>query len=548
MAAVASAVNASSALQPSAGAYNKVEVDDGNFDYEQRILVEVSQKDPKDFALTPLGGVVNQNGPWTFTIEPMLEKYLALSKTKLKLKCHLEREDGTVCRRFRDPVAPINLLGGCMFESVEVRLNQQPFPGASATDAGIKAYMETLLSYDADARDSHLNAQFFHMDSPFQFDNMKVHRKTLMRAFQEAVGRGEIQVTLPHPPESFQDTHVTVDDLAAADRDGKTQEELADMVLTEKMTRIAFNDGLRATNDTYLLNVFKKMTLDMYEYIGTDDRNVGFEERYNIAGDSHTFDMTVPICHDAFELDNHIGPGNRISITLSRYPDAFLLNSYMGELYHYKLVIDEMKLWIHTLERTEKIPPPMVERYMMTETQLHKQLVGMHAPAINYRLFSGGVMPKTIVLAMAPTESLNGRYNRNPFLFHHFFAKKIALKINGEEYPTGGLTFDFDSPNSEYSHGYTWMFQNSGTDESNKGNCVSWRHFEGGAFLVPFDLTPDKCNGLHNHNAEVGYIDVEINWARPTNMSITVLALLVFNKVLINDKNTSTVAFLDIEA
>ena len=83
-----------------------------------------------------------------------------------------------------------------MFESVEVRLNGQPFNGASCAHAGYKAYIETLLSYDTDARNTHLNSQFLHMDSPQEYWNMSIseyrHKSTVI----EALKRGALE-----PPE-----------------------------------------------------------------------------------------------------------------------------------------------------------------------------------------------------------------------------------------------------------------------------------------------------------------------------------------------------------
>lgn len=66
--------------------------------------------------------------------------------------------------------------------------------------------------------------------------------------------------------------------------------------------------------------------------------------------------------------------------------------------------------------------------------------------------------------------------------------------------------------------------------------------------MLPFDLTPDKCNGLHNHDAERGYADLELKFAHELPESIYVLYELVFPKVVVNEKVENSLSILDIEA
>lgn len=55
-----------------------------------------------------------------------------------------------------------------------------------------------------------------------------------------------------------------------------------------------------------------------------------------------------------------------------------------------------------------------------------------------------------------------------------------------------------------------------------------------------------SCNGLHNHDAEYGYIDVNITFGKPLLDPIYVLYEMVFPKVVINDKTSGTVIVEDI--
>ncbi len=67
-----------------------------------------------------------------------------------------------------------------------------------------------------------------------------------------------------------------------------------------------------------------------------------------------------------------------------------------------------------------------------------------------------------------------------------------------------------------------------------------------GTFLVPFDLTPDKCNGVHQHNTQAGYIDLVLNFAEQLPAPIYVYYYKGMPKVMINNRATGQMATFDI--
>jgi hypothetical protein len=513
-------------------AFSTVEVDDGNFNYGDRLMIEMSQKSYRDFWIRPVGGVVNQSGPFTFNIEPMVDRYVQFNKASIEMVVRIVKADGSNLSMWNDIVAPVNLFGPCMWESINVSLNGKPFSGASAINAGYKAFLETMLSYDSDARNTHLNAQYFHLDSPGEYGNMTLSAPVIRKHLRRSVDLGLTQG--PQIPADLEP------DEEAAERQS----------LGEAMEEGVMSEIEKAKKREALFETFFQSTLhDEMAILVAHGKpvNKGFENRFSIVCGSEPFDMYAPITHDFFKLNNHVGPGNRVEIRLQKYPDKFLLNSYL-EWDNYKIVIEDMKLHLRTIERRERVHCPLKEVYFMNETQVHKQIIAVHSPTANIRLFNGGIMPKTIILAMTSTKAFEGDYAYNPFNFHHYNVNTVALKINGDTYPTDGLSFDFAKENAHVSRGYHWMFENTGAADCERGNIVSWQAFQAGCFLIPFDLTPDKCNGLHNHNAEYGFIDLELSFDHPLNEAIYVVYEMVFPKVVINDKSTNTLTILDQEA
>ena len=520
--------------------FKTVEVDDGNFDYHDQVMVEDSQVRSKDFWIRPIGGVVNQSGPFYFTIEPTDDQYLQLNNARLEVVASLERGDGSRCHGFLDVVAPVNMLGAVMWSSIEMHINGQPLSGSSSVNMGYKAFINAMLSNDTDALNTHLVTCLTHMDTPGAFGNFHAATDSLKTMFIRGVDDGRI--IWPGFPQDIRDMLPLGQQRGAGDR-LMDADEYAEEELRRKIAQKEFMDQFFA--DEMGIGVERRLSRRATNRDPFLPVNKGFDTRYMIAADSETFTMVSPLAHDFFTLNNHIGPGNKIDLKLTKHSDPFLLNTYMMHR-GYRLKLHDMKLHCHTIYRRERIHHPLVENYRMTETHLHKQVVPAMLSQYSFRMFNPGVQPKTIILAMVPTAAAEGSYALNPFNFHHFGLTKLSLMVDGEETPQGGLTFDFAKRNQDVQRGYWWLYANTGALNGQRGNLISLSAFQAGATIIAVDLTPDRCNGMHNHNAQTGYIDCNLSFAEPLDTSITVLYELAFNKVVVNDKSRGTLAVLDV--
>ena len=583
-----------------------VPVDDGKFNYNQSIPVEVSQKRYRDYWIRPIGGVVNQQGPFTFSLEPSMDQYMQLNRAGVEIVARVVGPDGGVLNAWEDLVAPVNLLGACMWESVEVFLNGHPFPGPSAINVGYKAYMETMLSYDSAAADTHLQTQFFYLDTPGQYGNFRVSSDCMRLAYMRAILSGqEARPEIPEelradpalqPPDEREDAHILklnqtewneilnesddeddgeeVDEIEVTDDDVMDYEEATggsgknvqasgdlapwDLNLDGRLDkskegwkrRVLDERRKRKRRWALYYDTWKKSLSALQKIMSSKRRinvNHGYDTRFTTVSASHPFDMYSPIAHDLFRLDNHVAPGNKLDIRLTMYPHSFLLNSFIPET-RYRLEILDMKLHLHTIERKERIAPPMSELYNMNQTQVHRQLVAKGLPSTTFRIHNGGVMPKTIIVAMVYAQAAEGRYNYNPFNFHHFHINRLAFNINGETYPSDGLRFNFRGENIMCARGYSWVYDNTGAYKGTSGNLITRNAFQAGAFIVSTDLCPDKCNLRHNHGADYGYIDLDLSFDVELPEPIYVIYEFVYNKVVVNDKVENEVAVLDVEA
>lgn len=139
------------------------------FDYDEKILVERMQRERIDSCIQPIGGVVG-DGPYEFALEPVANTFLLTPHCYLYIKCKVVRENGTDLQA-TDDVSTANLLGTALWEHTETYLNDYNISGASSTNTNIKGAVETFLSYDTDAMNTHLQAEHFSMDSAGHYEN-----------------------------------------------------------------------------------------------------------------------------------------------------------------------------------------------------------------------------------------------------------------------------------------------------------------------------------------------------------------------------------------
>lgn len=508
---------------------------DGNFNYDQQVVVETSQKTFRDVWTVCLGGVSNQAGPFIIPIEPQVDKYLQANRSSLETVVSIEREDGTQCGPLEDIVAPVDGLGSAIWDQIQVAINGHELNTEAAVHANYKANLETQLSHDQDSRACQLSTQFHHPDTPGEFENMSVDEGTMIKMVVQSIEQGRLA-----PPEY--PVHMRLAGEAGyVETPGLVTEveRESDRVSRLGMRHVWVTDQVRQ-----LLRANHAMNARS-AYPGMK-YNTGFSTRYRLASASARINLITPLCHDFFNMDNHIGPGNRLEITLTRAKDSFVLNTYLNQ--RYRLRIHDIKLHLHTITRRESFKPPSIERYRFNETHIKTHAIARMTSDYTFRLNYHSVMPKTVIFSMVYTRAFNGAYNLNPFNFQHFGLEYIALDLAGEEYPSGGLRFDFGQhPTPHMARGYRWIFENTGALVNGRGNLISYPGFETGQFILPFDLTPDKCNGLHNHQPVTGAIDVKLKFRAPLAEPVTVVCELVYNKILINDKEKGTVQVVDVQ-
>jgi len=112
---------------------------------------------------------LSSGGPLTFTIPSTGSQYVNLKKTYLHLKVKLVNGDGSDIQDKEIKLAPINNILHSLFDQVDVQLQHQLV--STGQNYCYKAYIENLLEYGSEAKESQLQAQGFFKDKAGFFDS-----------------------------------------------------------------------------------------------------------------------------------------------------------------------------------------------------------------------------------------------------------------------------------------------------------------------------------------------------------------------------------------
>jgi len=155
----------------------------GNFDHKTPIPIEKSQLDNIGGFVRPVNGV-NDHGPFEFIVEPVQDMCLQMGTLALYCKMSIQTSEGKNLTNEANPhIGPVNNFGSALWKQIDIKLNDVHFNGSTAIHANYKSILETLMSYEDSARDTHLKTAIFEPDTPGHFDKAETnegHKKRVL--------------------------------------------------------------------------------------------------------------------------------------------------------------------------------------------------------------------------------------------------------------------------------------------------------------------------------------------------------------------------------
>lgn len=103
------------------------------------------------------------SGPLQFYIPSTANQYIDLRRSKLCLKVKIVKGDGSAPTA-AEHVAPANLTMHSLFSQVDIQLQQQTVSSSAAQSYPYKAYLQTVLQYGREAKETFLEMQGYYKD------------------------------------------------------------------------------------------------------------------------------------------------------------------------------------------------------------------------------------------------------------------------------------------------------------------------------------------------------------------------------------------------
>jgi len=114
---------------------------------------------------------ISENSPILFDISGQNGmEYLDLMRSQMYVKLRVKHEDGTKLLADED-VSPVNLFLQSLFSQIDVSIQEKVLSSTSGYYP-YKAYIQTLLKYGSDAKNSQLSTQLWVKDTPSHFDDV----------------------------------------------------------------------------------------------------------------------------------------------------------------------------------------------------------------------------------------------------------------------------------------------------------------------------------------------------------------------------------------
>lgn len=425
---------------------------------------------------------LEDTGPYTFEIRKAPHEYIDLNSSLLTGKISVRQIDlgtGEEQTVKTDSVGICNYFAAALLRSIDVSIAGKNVSKMTAPYLHLKMYLQSLLSYDVGAKDTHLRAAGWSMDDAGKFDKLYESEATQLRKYLVKDSR-ICDFAIPLTTDIF-----------------SIEKLLPDFV-------------------NITINIEKNLdSIPLYH----------FEIKEPKLADGATTEEKEQYKKEKKYYDENKDLINKANIA------TFKIKIHELALHVQKVVISPALVEEHQ----KKLNNGGHFCYPMTRTDL--RVIGQINTNSDFASISNiftDRQPNNFVIGLMKTKNLNGSFDRNPFNFDNFKLRNLYVVASRRIIPAGGYTPDFE--NKAFAKEYYTLFKNIGIHHSNNSNALTPALFKSGYTLYGFDLTPDLCLNYHSHKKDFGSVDVHIKLDEPVKEPVSVICFASFDDVLYMDK------------
>ena len=227
-------------------------------------------------------------------------------------------------------------------------------------------------------------------------------------------------------------------------------------------------------------------------------------ERAKWCKDSQEFEIVGALRLDFLNQPKYLIPGVSVQLRLTRAKDVFALHLADGTpdngTYTFKVGITQCLLYV----RRVKVNPSVEKGHIIGLKKGNAIYPYTRSKTISYsiptgstsffkeNLFSTGLLPKFIVIALVHGDAFNGSYGQKCFKFEHFKLSQLSLFRDGQSVPYK-RSYNMHWGKKHFTDAYVRsILQNTQMLNTNNNNGIDMKDFsENGYTFFTFNLAPD---------------------------------------------------------
>ena len=375
-----------------------------------------------------------------------------------------------------------------LFRQVDVYLNGKQVTPAMGTYP-YRAYIETLLNYDASAKESQFTSALYYKDTATKMDDagaLPSSKTITLKTAAVSGATGDVEVSIPVPGTGNQ---------GFAKRSQFIQNGKQFVLSGPIFTDIFMSDRL-------LLNM-----MDLKVVLNRSNPKFCLMDKTS-------------------EKTPTVNPQVKLSEVILKIR---------------KVKVDQAVS--DGIERMLKQTPAL---YPIRRVECKILTVPSGLPTTRQDNIFSGIIPKTFVVGFVNVDAANGTYWTNPYNFAHFGVTSLSLTANGEEIPFKQLTLAYPKKANgeidpavdkddqlDFDEAYNTLFSGTGKIYSNAGLDIDRDEYPGGFALYAFDLTPDMCKSSEYFNtAQRGSLSLALTFREAAKHPLAMVCYGDFENVI----------------
>lgn len=301
------------------------------------------------------------------------------------------------------------------------------------------------------------------------------------------------------------------------------------------------NYSLDAANNHLDTIIFKPDTAGKFD--STDGTNLGAVKRALLFQPGEAVELVGRLHLDMLNCNKLLLNNIDIGLTFeTNKEDFYLIKKDKSNKSHLKILdmsvyLDHVQLNPEVSLSHEKILASGKNAvYNYKRCEFRNYLVSSGLSSFAWDHVTNGHLPDFIIFFMVDGNSYNGDITKNPFNLKSNNLDSWIVSINGIETAPRNLSFSMDQSNPLSQHAYFSLFKQLNLHKFDKANIIDRELFNNGAFMLAYDLTPDRDTDCSNF-VNSGVVRVEGKFKSTLSEPITILAYMQFDSDLVIDKD-----------